>query len=193
LNDALNLLIWGLDPNQSINLNMPFLHKACYKGKGAFIELLLSYGANPLIKDVQGKTPLYYLFAKNFEALALQMKEYQIYYEAIKKGVDLTKPPSYLTLKRLTQMSDDDFHVLLSDTMNEINRRTHMISGTEAKADIAFQKLSSLTDSNLRDLADTVFDELNIREFRRLNETIFTQQRSRTDLSKRDENYIHEN
>ena len=59
----------GLDPNEIFENRYTLLLPSSCCGDNKLVKLLIEYGANVNIKDVQGKTALYYAKESNFEEM----------------------------------------------------------------------------------------------------------------------------
>jgi hypothetical protein len=185
----LELIIWGLDLNRSLPGRLPPLHEACALGNSFMIHLFLTYGANPNLLDEHSNSPLYYLYLKCHDLMAVTFREFQIYHQAIHNYVNFDpSPPPVLLAKlqihnrRLITLSNREFDELLFDTVSEIAKRSQILKNNdsnriEGDLTVAKEKLGSLSDGNLRELANAVFEEHMFREYRKLATGLF-QQRS---------------
>ncbi len=170
------MIAWGLDMTASYGENglLP-LHLACQFSCPVVIHLLLNHGADPCAKDSLGHTPLYYLFGHKNKQMEQKLKRYQIHFKwtcnKTEDGPILVN--SSKIAGELKGLPTKEFQNLLNDGINEIERRLSQRSPlaqspttNDTKSNM---KLGTLGDVDFRKLCDRIFDELNLREYRKMN------------------------
>ena len=201
-NSDINLLIetiqMGSPVDQEKSGRLPPLHEVAILGNNSMFQILIAFGANPLLQDEKGRTALFYLYAYQNESQSQKLIEQQIFYEGLLHRKS-DKDPNFffslqaftkglLTQTKLINLGAEEFKKLKIDTMYEIEKRSLDQIGLPVSSMDSLkgpaQKLSALTDLDLRELSDNVFDELALREFFVMHVKHTPKSRSSSDCSK---------
>jgi hypothetical protein len=132
---------------------------AAKAGQISQIELLLVYGANPLVVDVKGKTPIDYAKDANFNDIVDRLIESQY---------ELSDRLTYFLCQRLPDHKNGQ-HFLMPE-MTDLRDRSQ-----DSKL-----KLQSLSNKVFEELSRDVYDEVDRREIDAIFSSIHSSNNSQT-------------